>query len=148
SYALFLPKHQQTSTIQCCIQHLEPHCQSHLIARTVVADQGKFNFTGKINVAKGASKSIAYLENKNILLSHSAQAETCPELEIYNDDIECKHGATVGHLDEEAIFYLKSRGIPESQAKQLMISGFIQPLLQILRPLSLQTYLTEHLYEY
>lgn len=147
-HALLCPRQSEESTLHCSIQHLKPHCRSQIMARSVVDDHGKFDFKGKIRVSENAKHSSAQLENKNILLSATAQVQTCPELEIYHNDVQCNHGATIGHLDETTLFYLKSRGIPEKEAKRMIIHGFIQPILQSLDYPPLQTYLEKALHEY
>lgn len=143
--ALFLPKQAETAKFHCLLQHLAPDCQSQLLTRSVLTDYAKFDFSGRIKVSEGARKSLARLENKNILLSANAEAHSRPELEIYHDDLQCSHGATLGYLDNEALFYLKSRGIPEQQAKQLLVQGFIQPILQTVPLPILQTHLEKSL---
>jgi Fe-S cluster assembly protein SufD len=83
-------------------------------------------FTGRIVVSPGAQKTDAKQTNKNLLLSNEAQADSKPQLEIYADDVKCTHGATVGQLDEEAVFYLRSRGIDEDAARSLLVYAFAQ----------------------
>jgi len=129
-YALALANAKQQSDLHLCIRHNQPDCQSHTLTRGLVADHARSAFTGKIVVQEGASRSQATLENKNLLLSSEAEVDTRPQLEIYNDDVQCSHGATVGHLDLEALFYLKSRGIPEQEAKKLLIKAFMGPSLE------------------
>lgn len=128
------------------MQHLLPHCQSRTVARGVMGKRAKGAFTGKITVHEGAKQTNAALENKNLLLSLDAEMNTCPELEVYNDDLQCAHGATVGHLDPEALFYLKSRGIPEPEAKKMLIEGFVYPCIQSLPPHILK-YVQGYIYE-
>ena len=99
------------------------------------------DFTGTIVVAPNAYKTEARLDNKHLLLSKHAEAKTKPELEIHNGDIHCTHGATIGYLDQDALFYLKSRGIPEVEAKQLLVTAFIQPTLENIPT----TALTQHI---
>jgi Fe-S cluster assembly protein SufD len=96
-------------------------------------------FNGKINV--NAQKSVAHLINRNLLLSQTAQVDTKPELEIYKDDVKCSHGATIGCLDPNAIFYLRSRGIDQQQAEQLLIEGFTLEVLAQLQDESLKKYI-------
>ena len=129
-YALALGKKQEISQIHLLMQHHQPQSESHTMVRTVMKDEAKGTFVGTIKVNEGAFKTKANLENKNLLLSSLAEANSNPQLEIYNDDVQCSHGATVGHLEQEAIFYLRSRGIPEVDAIQLLIDGFIQPALK------------------
>lgn len=127
--ALEFGKGSEQTDIFLNIHHYKPDCHSKTIARGVMNQRAKGSFTGKIVVHEQATKTIATLENKNLLLSPNAEFNTCPELEVYNDDLQCAHGATVGHLDLDALFYLQSRGIPETEAKRLLIDGFIHPCL-------------------
>jgi len=85
-------------------------------------------FEGRIIVAPDAQKTEAYQENHNIVLSDAAHVETTPQLEIYADDVKCSHGATTGRLDEEALFYMRTRGVPEQEAKVLQIISFLSPV--------------------
>jgi Fe-S cluster assembly protein SufD len=144
--SLALARKQQHIDRQFRVSHNTPHTKSRLITRGLANDQGKSTFTGKIIVHPHASKTNASLDDKNLVLSLQAEINTRPELEIYNDDIICTHGATVGHLDEEALFYLASRGIPELTAKKLLVDAFMQPVIQDL-PTSVLPYLEAMLYE-
>lgn len=123
-------KRQQKTEFCLIAHHEQPNCQSDMMVRGVAADQAKGDFLGKIIVSKDASLSKAQLENKNLLLSEQAELSSRPQLEIYNDNVQCTHGATVGHLDAEALFYLKSRGIAEHEARKMLISVFVKPILE------------------
>jgi len=112
------------------INHNAPHCQSFQTYKGILSDQATGVFNGKVYVAEGAQKTNAYQSNKNILLSEDAVINTKPELEIYADDVKCSHGATCGQLDEEAIFYAESRGIPREKAKKLIVFAFAQEVVQ------------------
>lgn len=112
------------------INHNHPYSESRTVARGVAKDHAKTAFTGKINVQENAYQTKASLENKNILLSATAEANTRPQLEIYNHDIQCSHGATVGHLDAEALFYLQSRGVPKDEAEKMLVNSFVYPCLE------------------
>lgn len=129
---LTLANFNQRKNIQLTVHHHQPNCQSDIMTRGVMAGLSKSEFTGKIIVDTDASKTNAKLENKNLLLSDKADVNSKPELEIYNNDIQCTHGATVGYLELEALFYLKTRGIPEVEAKQLLIQAFIKPIQESL----------------
>lgn len=120
----------QKISVESTAYHEVKHTRSNTLARGIMTDKAKGNFTGKIVVAAGAEKAAAKLENKNILLSKQAEMNTRPLLEVYHGDIQCSHGATVGHLDEEALFYLRARGIPETEAKNMLIKAFMAPALQ------------------
>lgn len=112
------------------IDHCVPHCNSHSLARTVLKDKSTTDFVGRIEVHADACKSFADLQIKNILCSPKAQANNRPELEIYNDDVHCSHGSSTGQINEEALFYMRSRGLDEAQATEMIIEGFIQPAIE------------------
>ncbi len=106
------------------VEHASPHCDSRQIYNGVLDDSSRGVFHGRIIVHEGAVKTDAKQTNRNLLLSDTAQIDTKPQLEIYNDDVKCTHGATIGQMDENAIFYLQSRGIPKKEAKTIMVKGF------------------------
>ena len=87
-------------------------------------------YTGLIRIAKSAQQTTAYQSNHNLLLSRTARAETIPMLEILADDVQCKHGASIGPIDDEQTFYLMSRGISREAAQRLLVMGFIEPIMQ------------------
>jgi len=111
------------------IDHLVPHCTSSSISRGVLKDKSITDFVGKIFVHPGAKQSFADLQIKSILCSPLAQANNRPELEIYNDDVRCSHGASTGQMNEDALFYMRSRGIDEETAVAMLIDGFILPAI-------------------
>lgn len=106
------------------VEHASPHCDSRQIYNGVLDDKSRCVFHGRIIVHEGAVKTDAKQTNRNLLLTDTAQIDTKPQLEIYNDDVKCTHGATIGQMDENAIFYLQSRGIPKKEAKTIMVKGF------------------------
>lgn len=112
------------------IEHLIPDCHSNEHYKCVVHDRGTSRFNGYIYVAPDAQKTEAYQQNNNIVLGEAGRAMTQPQLEIYADDVRCSHGATVGQLDAEAVYYMRQRGIPEKEAKALMLNGFIGEILE------------------
>jgi Fe-S cluster assembly protein SufD len=112
------------------VDHCAPHCNSYQDYRTVVADKAVSVFQGKVHVHQIAQKTDGYQMAKSLLLSAQATVNTKPELEIYADDVKCSHGATTGRLDEEALFYMRSRGIPEAQAKNLLIESFVNEVIE------------------
>lgn len=133
--ALILEKLNQQGLLFLNINHKESECQSKIMSRGVLKDQSKGEFKGTILIEKNATQSSAELENKNLLLSEQAEMISKPLLEVYNDEIvKCTHGATIGHLDENALFYLKSRGISESIAEQMLIDAFIKPTMDGIPP--------------
>ena len=111
------------------IDHAAPHCSSREQYRTVLDGRAHGVFNGKIVVAEGAVKTDSAQSNGNLLLSKQAEIDTKPELEIYNDDVKCAHGVTVGQLDETQLFYLKSRGLSETEARQLLTFAFADEIL-------------------
>ena len=111
------------------IHHAKPHCDSHELYKGILAEQGHAVFNGKIIVAVDAQKTDAKQTNKALLLSEDAQINTKPELEIFADDVRCTHGATIGQLDADALFYLRSRGLGPEQARSILIHAFASDLL-------------------
>lgn len=146
-YALLFPRKNQKNQLSFTAHHAHPHCDSEMCTRGVIQDSAKGDFLGKIVVDKDAHQSKAHLENKNLVLSLEAEMTTQPQLEVYHDDVQCSHGATVGHLDKEALFYLTSRGIPENQAKKMLIMSFIEPVFKQV-PALMRPYLESCLNEY
>ena len=110
--------------------HLVPHTTSDLLFKGVVKDKSRSVWQGMIYVAPGAQKTDGYQANRNLVLSETAHADSLPGLEILNDDVRCTHGATVGQVDQEHIFYLMSRGLPRAEAERLTVGGFFEPVLE------------------
>jgi len=121
---LFVASGRQHIDHHTRIDHNAPHCTSREQYRTVLDGRAHAVFNGKIVVAEGAVKTDSAQSNANLLLSKNAEIDTKPELEIYNDDVKCAHGVTVGQLDENQLFYLKSRGLSETEARQLLTFAF------------------------
>lgn len=111
------------------IDHLKPHTVSREFYKGVLSEAGRGVFNGKVVVHPGAVKTDAEQSNKNLLLSANAEVDTKPELEIYADDVKCAHGATVGQLDANALFYLRSRGLGEETARRLLVHAFAADVL-------------------
>jgi len=110
--------------------HLAPHTTSDLLFKGALLDQSRSVWQGMIYVAPGAQKTDGYQANRNLVLSRQARADSIPGLEILADDVRCTHGATVGQIDEDQIFYLMTRGIPRITAEQLVVEGFFDPIMQ------------------
>ena len=110
--------------------HVVPHATSDLLYKGALYDRAKTVFRGIIRVHPKAQRTDAYQTNRNLLLSPDAEAVTLPNLEIEADDVRCSHGATVGHLDDEELFYLMSRGMPRRVAERLVIFGFFGEVLE------------------
>jgi len=137
-HGLYLPRGEQHLDNQTCIEHLAPRCTSRELYKGVIDGRGHGVFDGRIIVRPGAIKTDASQTIKNLLLSDSAQANAQPRLEIFADDVKCAHGAAVGQLDEQAIFYLRSRGIPLVAARALLTYAFASEMLEFIRPAPLR----------
>lgn len=125
------------------VDNVKPHCESNELYKGVVDDSATAVFNGKIFVQKDAQKTNAYQSNKNLLLSEDATVNTKPQLEIFADDVKCSHGCTVGQLDEEGMFYLRSRGVSEKAAKSLLIHAFAIDILEHIKPEPIRQYVDE-----
>lgn len=111
------------------VRHLAPRCSSRQLFKYVLDDDSTGAFEGSILVAPGSILTEAYQSNRNILASPSARMHTRPQLEIYNDDVKCSHGATTGQLDDEALFYMRTRGIPEREARVMLMQAFMTDVI-------------------
>lgn len=129
-YGLFISEGRQHMDNFMRVEHASPHCDSRQFYNGVLDGRSKGVFHGRILVHEGAEKTDAKQTNRNLLLSDTAQIDTKPQLEIYNDDVKCTHGATIGQMDEEALFYLRSRGISMRQAKIIMLRAFTGETLE------------------
>lgn len=112
------------------VHHIEPNCESHQDYKGIYGEKSTGVFNGKIIVDKIAQKTNAFQQNNNILISDKATINTKPQLEIFADDVKCSHGCTIGQLDEEALFYLQSRGIPKKEARALLMYAFANNVLE------------------
>ena len=120
------------------LDHAVPHCTSNELFKTVLDDRATGVFCGKILVEKDAQKTQAYQNNRNLLASTTAQMFSKPQLEIYADDVKCSHGLTTGQLDEEALFYMRARGIDKDEAKLLLMVAFTRDVVDLVRIDTLQ----------
>ena len=127
--ALYLSGADEKVRIRTLVHHRAPGCRSTQRINGIAGGRARVRFDGVIVVAPDAQQTEAYQENHNILLSDKADVETLPQLEIYADDVKCSHGATVGSLDPEAQFYMRSRGIPEDEARYLQMLSFLSPVI-------------------
>lgn len=125
----FLDRKQHVDNFTQII-HAKPHCQSNQLYKNVLDDESTGAFSGRINVRRDAQKTNAFQRNNNLLLTDKAQMQTKPQLIIEADDVKCSHGATIGQIDEEALFYLRSRGIEEKQARLMMMNAFSYEVVQ------------------
>jgi len=127
---LYLTRDEQLADHHMIVEHAQPHCASHEYFNGILDDKSKGVFHGRIYVHPIAQKTDAKQTNKNLLLSDDATADTKPQLEIYADDVKCTHGATVGQLNAESIFYLRARGIPENVARRMLIHAFAGEIVE------------------
>lgn len=127
---IYVCKDDDALALKVTVRHRTGDCASRQLFNGIVAGSAKTAFDGRIIVAPDAQKIKAFQENHNLLLSDAAWAETRPQLEIYADDVECSHGATIGKLNEDEQFYMRSRGIPEGEAKVLQMISFLSPVLE------------------
>ena len=127
---LYLPRAGQLIDHHMVVNHAHPHCDSHEYFNGILDDDARAVFHGRIHVHKGADKTDAKQTNKNLLLSDNATVNTKPQLEIYADDVKCTHGATIGQMNAEQIFYLRARGLDEEAARQLIMHAFAGEIVE------------------
>jgi Fe-S cluster assembly protein SufD len=132
-YGLSLPDGQQHVDNYTFIDHAVPDCHSNELYKNILNHEATGAFNGRILVRKDAQRTRAYQSNKNICLTTTAKMYTKPQLEIYADDVKCSHGATVGRLDENALFYLKTRGIGEAEARMMLMYAFAHEIIKEIR---------------
>jgi len=140
-YGLYLGHNRQHFDHHTYVGHEVPHCTSRQLYKGVLDNAARAVFNGKVYVYPNAVKSDSTQMNKNLLLSDKAEIDTKPELEIYNDDVLCSHGATVGQLDETQLFYLLSRGLDKSTAESLLIYAFSCEVISSIKNKALYEYL-------
>lgn len=121
---------EQKVDFRITVRHLCAGCISHQLFKGLAEDEARVKFEGLVYVAAGAEKTEALQENHSLLLSENAFVQSSPQLEIYADDVACSHGATVGSLDENEQFYMRSRGISLEEARRLQILSFLSPVLE------------------
>ena len=129
-YGAYLCGEDERVNITLNMHHKVAHCNSKQLFKGVVGGKAKVDFFGKIIVYKDAQQTEAYQENHSILLNDNAKVNTKPQLEIYADDVKCTHGATIGKLNEEEQFYMRSRGISLKEARILQIISFVSPVFE------------------
>ena len=132
-YGAYVCGGEEKVKIAVDMYHDVPHCNSRQLFKGIAGGTSRVDFYGKIIVAQDAQRTEAYQENHNILLTDGAKVDTKPQLEIYADDVKCSHGATIGRLNEEEQFYMRSRGISLEDAKVLQMISFIAPVLEIIK---------------
>jgi Fe-S cluster assembly protein SufD len=131
---LYLASDKQHVDNHTLIDHAEPHAASRELYKGILDGHAGAVFNGKVIVRKDAQKTDAKQTNRNLLLSEEAVINTKPELQIYADDVRCTHGATIGQLEENALFYLRSRGIGETEARQILIQAFAEEIIEQVKP--------------
>jgi len=150
-YGLYLAGGQQLVDNHTLVDHQKPSCNSNELYKGVLLEQSTGVFNGKIFVHKDAQKTNAFQQNNNLVISKKATIDSKPQLEIYADDVKCSHGSTVGQFSEEALFYLRSRGIGEERAKGLLINAFAFDVTEKLRSPALRAHvnhlITDHIPE-
>jgi Fe-S cluster assembly protein SufD len=144
-FGAYLLRGEQEATNATFVDHASPRCTTTEVFKGVVDERAHGVFLGKIAVRQDAQKTNAHQLNKNLLLSPRANVDTKPELEILADDVKCSHGATVGDLDEDALFYLEARGIPAPEARRMLIEAFAADAIdKIEDDLALRAHLVAH----
>ena len=145
---IYMGRDSQIIDHHLTVEHVQPNCASHEFFNGILTDKSHGIFNGKIHVHPNAIKTDAKQTNKNLLLSDDATVNSQPQLEIYADDVKCTHGATVGKLDQNAIFYLRSRGIDHSQARKMLIFAFASEILEHVRLSTARVELEKILHEW
>jgi Fe-S cluster assembly protein SufD len=140
---LYLIGSDQHTDTHSVIDHQQPHCTSHQLYKGILDGNARAVFNGKVFVREGAQKTDAMQTNKNLLLSEQARIDTKPQLEIYADDVKCAHGAAVGQIDEEELFYLQARGINPDLGRSLLTYGFAEEVIGKIKIDSIRSQLDE-----
>ena len=140
---LYMVGQNQHTDTHSVIDHKQPHCSSRQLYKGILDDNARAVFNGKVFVREGAQKTDAMQTNKNLLLSDKARVDTKPQLEIYADDVKCAHGAAVGQIDPEELFYLEARGINPELGRNLLTYGFAEEVIEKIKVQSIRTQLDE-----
>ena len=140
-YGLYMPNGRQHVDNHTLVDHALPNSYSNELYKGILDDNGTGVFNGKIYVRPDAQKTNAYQSCKNVVLSPGASMNTKPQLEIYADDVKCSHGTTTGQLNDEALFYMQSRGIPKAEARTLLLYAFVQDVLSQVKIQPIRAYL-------
>lgn len=142
-YGLYLAGGKQLVDNHTIVDHLKPHCHSNELYKGVMKDEAVAIFNGKVMVRKDAQKTNAFQKNNNLMLSKTAVVDSKPQLEIFADDVKCSHGSTIGQFNEDALFYLKARGIGEDKAKALLIHAFAYDVTEKVPIPAVQAYINQ-----
>ncbi len=140
---LFLTDGSQLFDVHSLIDHAKPYCNSHEHYKGILDDKSRGVFNGKVIVRQDAQKTNAFQENNNIILSSDALVNTKPQLEIFADDVKCSHGATIGQLDMDSLFYLKARGIGEETARKILLHAFASDVIKSIKVEPIRNYVEE-----
>ena len=130
--AMYLLDGKELFDLHATVEHAKPNGKTEENIRCIVADRARAVFNGRIHIHRDAQKTLAELNNRNLLLSDKAEINTKPELEIYADDVKCAHGATVAQIDKQALYYLQTRGVSRSKAQVMLNFGFINELIDLM----------------
>ena len=141
-YGSFVGSDRQHVDTQSFIDHARPHCQSNELYKGILKDRARGVFNGKIIVRQDAQKINAFQQNATLVLSDRAQMDAKPQLEIHADDVRCSHGATIGQLDESSVFYLRSRGLNDAQARGLLQYAFVKEVVDGFKHEAVREYVT------
>lgn len=147
-YGLYLLKGKTHADNHTLIDNKQPGCFSNQLYKGIADDHSTAVFNGRIMVQPDAQKTNAYQSNKNILLSENATINAKPQLEIFADDVKCSHGCTVGQLDQEALFYLRARGVPKAQAEVLLLQAYSADILAQIKPMALRAYVEKLIFDH
>jgi Fe-S cluster assembly protein SufD len=146
-YGLYLLDGSTHADNHTIVDNVVPNCYSNELYKGIMDGESTGVFNGKIFVRKDAQKTNAYQSNKNVLIGEKAAAYTKPQLEIFADDVKCSHGCTVGRLDEEALFYLRARGLGEKSARSLLLHAFAVDILDNIKLEALRTHVDRRISE-
>lgn len=142
-YGLYLIHGNTLADNHTTVDHKKPNSYSNELYKGLMDDKSKGVFNGKIFVRPDAQKTNAFQSNNNILLSENASVNTKPQLEIWADDVKCSHGCTTGQLDEQALFYLRSRGLSKDKAKAILLMAFVAEVIESVKEESIRKYLQQ-----
>ncbi len=140
-YGVYLGCESQHIDNQTFVDHAQPHCDSNELYKGILTDKSRGVFNGKVMVRQDAQKTNAFQQNNSLILSAMAIMDAKPQLEIYADDVKCSHGATIGQLDEPSLFYLKSRGISENDARNLLKKAFVGEVILHIKNEAIRNYI-------
>ena len=132
-YGVYFAKGEQHIDNHTFIDHAVPHCISNELYKGILTDKAHGVFNGKVMVRRDAQKTNAFQQNSSLVLSDKAQMDSKPQLEIFADDVRCSHGATIGQLDESAVFYLRSRGLSDDQARFMLQQAFLEEVIEFMK---------------